>query len=122
MKESTTLRKAFDYPLDAIRELVFNAIIHRDYSLDDMIRIYWFDDRIEIKSPGGLKFPASKENFPNRTIYRNGVITSAMKNLGKIEHFGNGVQIAKGLLKENKNPDVEFEFDEYYVKATVRKA
>ncbi len=122
IQETSTLKKKSDYPFLAIRELIFNAIMHRDYSISDMIRIYWFSDRIEIKSPGGLKFPASKENFPKRTVYRNTVISNAMKNLGKVERFGSGVAIAKNELKENKNPDIEFEFDDYYVKATIRKS
>jgi len=86
-----------------------------------MIRIYWFNDRIEIKSPGGLKLPAKPENFPNNTVYRNPIIASAMKNLGKVEQFGSGVNIAQDLVKNNGNMPIEFEFDEYFVKATIRK-
>ena len=43
-----------DYPLNALRELVLNAITHRDYEhFDAPVRIQWLDDHVEITSPGG---------------------------------------------------------------------
>ena len=46
-----------EYPIKAIREIILNALIHRDYSIhteNDPIRITIFDDRIEVTNPGGL--------------------------------------------------------------------
>ena len=47
-------KERYDYPLDAIREIVLNMIVHRDYrdSSDSVIKI--FDDRIEFFNPGDL--------------------------------------------------------------------
>ncbi len=120
LKEGFTNKKQFTYPYEAIRELIFNAIMHRDYSIDDMIRVYWFKNEIIIKSPGGLKSPLSKENFPNPPVYRNNIIASTMKSLGKVERYGSGVNLAQSLLKENGNPPASFEFNDYFVKVSVR--
>src|SRR5690606_19643045 len=48
-------REQFEYPLEAARELVVNAVAHRDYSISgDGIRLYLFKDHMEITSPGLL--------------------------------------------------------------------
>lgn len=107
------------YPLAALRELAFNALLHRDYSLPDSIRIYWFGDRVEIKSPGGLMPPAHPARFPNITAYRNPIIAAAFRNLALVERFGNGVARARAALAHNGNPEPRFEFDAAYVKVTV---
>lgn len=120
IKEGFTNKKQFSYPYTAIRELIFNAIMHRDYSMDTMIRVYWFKNKIIIQSPGGLKSPANKEDFPNQTSYRNSVISSTMKALGKVEKYGSGVSLAQDLLKENGNPPAIFEFNDYFVKVSVK--
>jgi predicted HTH transcriptional regulator len=54
-----------DYPDWATRELLMNAICHRDYTSHGPIQFYQFDDRIEIMNHGGLYGRANEENFPN---------------------------------------------------------
>ena len=42
------------YPLAAIQQIVYNAVLHRSYERTNApIRIYWYDDRIEVTNPGG---------------------------------------------------------------------
>lgn len=106
-----TEKRISSYPLEALRELMLNALMHRDYAIADSVRIYWFKDRVEIKSPGGLLPPARPERFPNVTVYRNPIIAAAMKNLGLVEKFGNGVERAQAALKHNGNPPAEFELE-----------
>ena len=57
-----------DYPVVAVRELLLNAIMHRSYESNSPVRFNWYDDRIEIQSPGGLYGAASRETFPGRRI------------------------------------------------------
>ncbi len=71
-----------DYPAPALREFIFNAVMHHSFDAPSFIRILQFDDRIEIQSPGTLYGFANPENFPNQTSYRNPVIAEAMKVLG----------------------------------------
>lgn len=108
-----------DYPEQALRELLMNAVMHRNYDSNTPIRFYAFSDHIEIQSPGGLYGEATQENFPTRNSYRNPVIAEAMKSLGFVNRFGYGVQRAQALLAENGNPPAVFEFDEHAVLAKV---
>jgi len=104
-----------DYPEWALRELLMNAVMHRNYDSNSPIRFYAFSDHIEIQSPGGLYGEATPENFPTRNSYRNPIIAEAMKSLGFVNRFGYGVQRAQALLAQNGNPPAIFEFDEHSV-------
>lgn len=104
-----------DYPEWALRELLMNAVMHRNYDSNTPIRFYAFSDHLEIQSPGALYGEATPENFPTRNSYRNPVIAEAMKSLGFVNRFGYGVQRAQALLAQNGNPPAEFEFDEHSV-------
>jgi len=108
-----------DYPEWALRELLMNAVMHRNYDSNSPIHFYAFSDHIEIQSPGGLYGEATPENFPSRNSYRNPVIAEAMKSLGFVNRFGYGVQRAQTLLKQNGNPPAQFEFDEHSVLVKV---
>jgi len=108
-----------DYPETALRELLMNAVMHRNYDSNSPIRFYVFEDHIEIQSPGGLYGEATRENFPSRNSYRNPIIAEAMKSLGFVNKFGYGVIRAKDLLGKNGNPPPAFEFDEHSVLVKV---
>ena len=114
-------RPEIDYPPVAIREILMNAIMHRSYESNAPVQFYWYEDRIDIQSPGGLYGMASPENFPRQTDYRNPVITEAMATLGYVNHFGRGVIRAQDVLRRNGNPQAEFTFDPSHVLATIRR-
>jgi len=98
----------FTYPAAAIQELLYNAVIHRDYKSNAPIKFYEYSDRIEIINPGGLYGDARPENFPNRNDYRNPTLAEAAKNLGYINSFNVGVKRAEAALEKNGNPKPEF--------------
>lgn len=102
----------YNYPMVAIKELLFNAIIHKNYQSNAPIKFYEFSDRIEISNPGGLYGAARPENFPNKNDYRNPVLAEAAKNLGYINSFNVGVKRAMNALKENGNADPVFTLDD----------
>jgi len=102
-----------DYPEFALRELLMNAVMHRNYDSNSPIRFHVFSDHIEIQNPGGLYGEATKENFPARSSYRNPVIAESMKSLGFVNRFGYGIQRTQELLKQNGSLPAEFEFDEH---------
>ena len=111
------------YPTWAIRELLMNAIMHRDYQSNAPIMFYWFSDHIEIQNPGGLFGSVTPETFPNQNDYRNPKIAEAMKVLQYVNQFRRGIMRAQALLHKNGNPPPEFTIDqpEYFL-ATVQEA
>ena len=96
------------YPLRAVKELLFNAVIHKDYQSNAPIKFYEFSDRIEISNAGGLYGKARPENFPNENDYRNPAISEAVKNLGYVNAFNVGVKAAVAALAKNGSPAPEF--------------
>lgn len=101
----------YNYPTWALRELLMNAVMHRDYESNAPIYFYEFSDRIEIINPGGLYGDARPENFPNASDYRNPMIASAMKILGYVNRFNFGVKNAEKKLAENGNPPARFDLN-----------
>jgi ATP-dependent DNA helicase RecG len=96
------------YPLRAVKELLFNAVIHKNYQSNAPIKFYEFSDRIEISNAGGLYGKALPENFPNENDYRNPALSEAVKNLGFVNGFNVGVEAAITALGKNGSPAPEF--------------
>ncbi len=110
------------YPMMGIRELLMNAVMHRDYQSNAPIRFYWFRDRIEIQNAGGLYGAVTSTTFPDQNDYRNPKIAEAMKILGYVNTFGRGISRTQRFLRENGNPPAEFTIDEpAYFLATIRE-
>jgi len=102
----------YDYPLDAIREIVLNMIVHRDYrdSSDSVIKI--FDDRIEFFNPGnlydGLTINQLQSNsYKSKT--RNKLIALMFKECGLIEKYGSGISRIRKFCKEHNIIEPKFE-------------
>ena len=113
----------YAYPLAAIKELLFNAVIHRDYQSNAAIKFYEFTDRIEISNAGGLYGTARPENFPKTNDYRNPSIAEAAFNLGFVNRFNVGIERSKSVLLKNGNPEPVFLFDDpHNFAVTIYKA
>jgi ATP-dependent DNA helicase RecG len=111
------LREA--YPINALRQLVRNAYMHRSYEATNApVRVYWFDDRIEIHNPGGPFGSVTLENFgqPGMTDYRNPNLAEALRALGYVQRFGAGIAIARKALGER----LRFEVQPGFVAAIIR--
>ncbi len=122
---STTELRSSPYPLSAIQQLTRNAIMHRSYEgTNAPVRVYWFDDRIEITNPGGPYGTVTAENFgrPGVSDYRNPSLAAVLKTMGFVQRFGFGIAEARRSLKENGNPELEFQIEPTIVLATVRRA
>lgn len=104
-------KDVYNYPYKALRELLMNALMHRDYQANTPTRLYQFDDHIEILNPGGLYGEARPENFPNVNDYRNSVLAEMMKTLNYVNMFNHGIREVKSHLAENGNPEPEFKVD-----------
>ena len=112
-----------DYPIVALQQLVRNAVMHRSYEETNApVRIYWFNDRIEIQSPGGLFGQVNRQNFGQGvTDYRNPHLAEAMKNLGYVQRFGIGIPTAQKELGKNGNPPAEFDIKDSYMSVIIRR-
>lgn len=111
----------FDYPPEAVRELLMNAVLHRDYQSTSPTRFYQFSDRIEIQNPGGLYGEASPENFPRVNAYRNPIIAEAMHVLGYVNRFGRGIARAKRAMLENGSAEPTFQLEVNHFLAIIPK-
>ena len=102
----------WEYPVIAIREVIRNAVIHRDYSLTGMdIKIAIFDDKIEITSPGKLLPTVDfSEMEAGQSDIRNKVLAPTFKRLGIIEQWGNGLKLISSELR--KYPEIGLKWDE----------
>ncbi len=112
------------YPLVALQQLARNAVMHRTYEgTNAPVRVYWFDDRIEISNPGGPYGSITVQNFgqPGRADYRNPQLASAFKVLGYAQRFGAGILIAREALEKNGNPPLEFQIEQNFIAAIIRK-
>jgi len=105
----------WDYPLEALREAVINAICHRDYSEPSDIQIKIFDDSIHIWNPGGLPFDLTIDDLLDPTHSskpRNKLIAQVFYDLTLIERYGSGIQrmIADCVKAGLPEPDFEEKF------------
>jgi len=111
------------YPISALQQITRNALIHRTYeNTNAPVRVYWFDDRIEVHSPGGPYGLVTPENFgvPGVSDYRNPRIAAVLKDMGFVQRFGFGIAEARRSLAENGNPVVDFSVEHTVVLATLR--
>ena len=107
----TILREktVYDYPKWPIRELMMNAIMHRDYRSTGPTMFYQYADRIEILNSGGLYGRVNRYNFPDENDYRNPIIADAMRTLGYVNRFGRGIGRVKVELVDNGNGEPSFD-------------
>lgn len=90
------------YPADAIKEILVNAVIHRDYSLNDDIHIKIYDNRIEIQSPGKLPGYITRDNIYDERYSRNPNIVRLLHNLpDPLNHdIGEGLNTARNEMRK----------------------
>ena len=102
-------KAVINYPNNALRELLMNACMHRDYQSNMPVRLYQFDDHIEIMNAGGLYGEARPENFPTVNDYRNPIIAEAMKEMKYVNMFNQGIRRVQEMLRENNNEEAVFD-------------
>jgi len=105
-------KQHWQYPLEAIREIVLNMIIHRDYrsNADSVVKI--FDDKIEFYNPGKLPDEISVEDLLKnnyKSSPRNKSVAEFFKNIGLIEKYGSGIGRIINYFKEANLPKPTFE-------------
>ena len=99
------------YPPEALKEIVVNAVIHRDYNISDDIHIWIFDNRIEVRSPGVLPGHMTLENLLTERASRNRTITRLLNRYPDPPNkdIGEGLNTVVDKMKEAKLKEPVFE-------------
>ena len=103
-------QETLEYPLEALRELLVNAVAHRDYNMQgDNVHLFIFSDRIEIHSPGGLPGPVTLQNLLEARFSRNAVVTQVLSDMGFVERLGYGLNRAIMAMRQHNLRPPRFE-------------
>lgn len=112
-----------EYPLSAVREVMVNAVAHRDYQVrGEEIRVLMFNDRIEVYSPGRLPGHITIENIVDERFARNEVIVQVLTDLGFVERLGYGIDRILRQMNEAGLPQPKFQETANGFRVTLRGA
>jgi ATP-dependent DNA helicase RecG len=97
-------------PLDAVREVIANAVAHRAYDKrGDSIRLFIFADRLECYSPGCLPGHITVDNLLTERLSRNETIVQVLSDMGFTERLGYGLNRLARRMAEEGLPPPKFE-------------
>jgi len=128
MRQSTLVEGLFhhtmlEYPEEAAREAIVNAVAHRDYSpyaRGSQIRIQMFADRLEVQSPGGLFGPVNEENLEETMSTRNQLLMRLLEEVGLVENRGSGIRAMIAAMREARLEPPRFHDTRNYFRVTFK--
>jgi ATP-dependent DNA helicase RecG len=104
-REDLFYAEKYEYPLFAVQEAVVNAVIHRDYSMYGApVEVWMFDDRLVVRSPGGLPSPLALEDIVKGTgvhFARNPLMAAVYRDLEYMTDTGTGIGKMIRTMEEN---------------------
>ena len=102
-------KEQYELPEAIIRELILNAVIHRNYMMSSCVQVAVYDDRVEISSPGSLFSTLTlQEALSGRSSIRNKVIAGVCEKLGVVEVWGTGLKRIIDVCHEMNIREPEF--------------
>jgi len=109
-----------EYPFKAVREIVVNAFIHRDYTIEgSQIRCFWYRDFLEVRSPGLIpNFLTVEKMKMGVNYYRNPLLMSYFYDRGLIERLGRGIRMVFAEVQRHNQttPQIEEQGGEVVVR------
>ncbi len=101
----------WDYPLEALREAIINAVCHRDYTVPSNTEVRIYDDSLIVWSPGGLPFGITIEDLykPHSSVLRNKGIAGVFYDMRWIEQWGSGIDKMREACMKAGLPEPRFE-------------
>jgi predicted HTH transcriptional regulator len=111
--------QVLEYPVDAIREIVINALIHRNYFISSDVRLFILPTKIIVKNPGA--FPPGTTPEDPEHIARNPLLCQYMYEKDYIEKFGVGISRVKKICEAHPLVSVRFEVKQYYTSVIFEK-
>ena len=110
-----------EYPEFCWKELIVNAVTHRDYSINGTdIQIKMFDDRLTVESPGIFAGNVTEKNIKNTHFSRNKAIAAYMKEYKFVKEFGEGVKRIYKEMSDAKLADPIFKKQDFMTIATIK--
>jgi ATP-dependent DNA helicase RecG len=111
IKDTARREDVWEYPLDATREAIINAVCHRDYTLPSKTEVRIFDDSLAIWNPGGLPRGLTIDDLyrPHPSVLRNKGIGAALYDMGYIEQWGSGIERMRQACLRADLPEPKFE-------------
>jgi len=112
------------YPFEAIRELLINALAHRDWTRFVDVEIAGYQDRLEITSPGSLPNSMTLEKvLAGQRSARNTILVEVLRDYGYVDARGMGIRTkVVPLIKEFTGSNPEFEATDDFFRTTLRSA
>ena len=102
-----------EIPEEVLREGIVNAVAHRDYTINASIRLFIFEDRIEIRTPGKLPNTVTIGSMKTGChVLRNSTIYNLLYKIGMVTDTGSGVYRMIKIIKEKLNKEVELNLTE----------
>ncbi|HEY8377738.1 MAG TPA: ATP-binding protein [Nannocystis sp.] len=111
-----------EYPEEAVREALVNALVHRDYRLSGRVSVRVFNDRLEIWSPGGLTLPISLDELAQHggaSFPRNPLLAATARHLGLIEQIGRGIPTIRRSIASATALPVQFHTSQTEVRVVL---
>lgn len=108
-----------EYPNEVVRELLVNAIVHRDYYNCNGIQINIFSDRLEILNPGTLLPGLTLANLGSISIQRNPLIYRMLRDIGLVEGMATGIPMVRTVMMKGRRPFPQFEELGSFFKVTL---
>ena len=98
-----------EIPLEVFREGIVNAIAHRDYTINASIRLFIFEDRIEIRTPGRLPNTVTIESMKiaGCHVLRNPTLYNLLYKIGMVTDIGSGVYRMITTIRERLNKEIK---------------
>jgi ATP-dependent DNA helicase RecG len=91
-------------PIEVVRELVANALVHRTYTTRGDIFINLFPDRLEVHNPGRLPYGVTPQNILSQSVRRNEHLSKVFYDLNLMEKEGSGIDLVYELLLKSGKP------------------
>lgn len=107
--EGIVRKESYELPVSAVREMIVNAVCHRNYMDNSCVQVAVYDDRVEVTSPGMLYGGLTlEEAMSGRSKIRNRAIAEVFSRMEIIEEWGTGIRRIINRAKEYGLPEPEF--------------
>jgi len=111
-----------EFPIAAVREVLVNALVHRDLRLPGRVGLRIFDDRLEVSSPGGPPAPLPLGELAQRgglSLPRNPLLAAVSRGLGLVEQVGRGLPLARSSVSAVTADAIHFETSHHEVMVSL---